>query len=352
MLRKTASVLLIAVALAFAGCDTADNGESLPPPGDGPIPLIDFDEGETYHGFEGQLYEGANTPPVLHVVAGEAARAGIEPLDAQGDPDLDGKIVFLSIGMSNVTEEFCSHNGAEQPEVPCTAQSFMGQASGDPDVDRSNLVIVDGAMRGLAGEQWDASADPAYDYAADALAVQDVTPEQVQVVWTKVALGAEPSRPLLPDPRADAFYTVEVYGDVIRALKARYPNLRQVFLSSRIYGGYASLSSNTPEPWAYETGFATKWLIEAQIAQRETGRADARAGDLLPDEVFVDWGPYMWANGTTPRSDGLTWPRSDFASDGQHPSESGEAKVAGFLLEFFKTSPYTSCWFMSGQTLS
>ena len=32
---------------------------------------------------------------------------------------------------------------------------------------------------------------------------------------------------------------------------------------------------------------------------------------------WAAWGPYLWANGTEPRSDGLTWPREDFTGGGQ-----------------------------------
>jgi hypothetical protein len=60
---------------------------------------------------------------------------------------------------------------------------------------------------------------------------------------------------------------------------------------------------------------------------------------------WVAWGPYLWADGTTPRSDGLIWQRSDFRSDGTHPSPAGIAKVGTALLTFFLDSPFTRCWF-------
>jgi hypothetical protein len=52
------------------------------------------------------------------------------------------------------------------------------------------------------------------------------------------------------------------------------------------------------------------------------------------------WGPYLWADGTTPRkSDGLIYESKDVDIDGTHPSESGRKKVAELLLRFFQTDP-------------
>jgi hypothetical protein len=58
------------------------------------------------------------------------------------------------------------------------------------------------------------------------------------------------------------------------------------------------------------------------------------------------WGPYLWADGVTPRkSDKLVYTREDLAGDGTHPSETGRRKVAELMLKFYKDDPLSSPWF-------
>lgn len=120
-----------------------------------------------------------------------------------------------------------------------------------------------------------------------------------------------------------------------------YPNLRVAYLSSRTYGGY---SRRHPEPESFETAFAVRWVIQDQIAGKPELNVDSTVGAV--NAPLVLWGPYLWANGTTPRkADMLVWKRADFVSDGVHPSESGRRKVADMLLEFFKGDSSASSWF-------
>ena len=94
-----------------------------------------------------------------------------------------------------------------------------------------------------------------------------------------------------------------------------------------------------PEPYAYESGFAAKWVIEAQIDQMRGGPPDPRAGDLdyaTGPGTWIAWAAYLWADGPNPRSDGLTWQPGDLAADGTHPSASGRAKVGTLLHGFLQ----------------
>jgi hypothetical protein len=185
-----------------------------------------------------------------------------------------------------------------------------------------------------------------YDRIRDqGLRPRSLTEAQVQVVWMKMA-NREPVVSL-PSPAADAYLLLERLGAITRALRARYPNLKQVFVSSRTYGGYATTRLN-PEPYAFESGLSVKWLVEAQIRQTEGRAADPRAGALRfpADAPWLAWGPYLWARGPVLRSDGLSWRRRDFEGDGVHPNFRGEEKVGSLLLDFFRASPYTRCWFL------
>jgi hypothetical protein len=318
-----------------------------PGPDNEKIPISDMTLSQTYLGYAGGLYPGGNTIPTAHLAAGVARARAIRPLDVNGNPSSTGKFVLVSFGMSNTTQEFCS--GASTP--PCATWSFMGQAVADAAVNRSTLVIVNGARGGQTAAAWISPSSAEYDRIRDNwLTPSGLSEQQVQIAWVKVA-NAQPIVSL-PSTASDAFTLVTQMGTIARTLKQRYPNLQQIFFSSRIYAGYATTTLN-PEPYAYETGFAVKWVVQAQIDQIQQNRiVDARAGDLdyRTGAPWLAWGPYLWGSGMTPRSDGLVWTVGDLEGDGTHPAQSGEQKVGTLLLNFFKTSPATSCWFVASQT--
>jgi hypothetical protein len=164
------------------------------------------------------------------------------------------------------------------------------------------------------------------------LAAAKVSPKQVQVAWIKLANKA-PGGSLQDHGRKLEKDTLAVLYNA----KAQFPNLRIAYLGSRTYGGYANGGLN-PEPYAYESAFAARWLIQRQI------KGDAELA-LMKSPLLL-WGPYLWAEGTKGRKvDGLVWNRDDFVGDGVHPSDSGRQKVADLLLNFLTTDPLAKSWF-------
>jgi len=138
--------------------------------------------------------------------------------------------------------------------------------------------------------------------------------------------------------------------EILHVAKERYPNLRIVYLSSRIYAGYATIGLN-PELYAYESTFSVRWLIQEQIrGDGELNYDPAKGAARCP---LLLWGPYLWADGIRPRkSAGCTWEREDLAADGTHPSqERGTTKAAKMLLVFFQTSPFARTWYLSPDAL-
>jgi len=136
----------------------------------------------------------------------------------------------------------------------------MGRAALDVNVNHYTMVIVNGATDGQDAPAWTSPSSPNYDrIKVGRLAPLGLSENQVQIAWVDLA-DAHP-KTSLPADSADASVLLTNLGMVLRAMRARYPNLRVVFLSSRIYGGYATSDLN-PEPYAYESGFSVKGAIE------------------------------------------------------------------------------------------
>jgi hypothetical protein len=353
--------------------------------------LTDFPAAYLYLGtYEGLLYDGSNQMPSDHDADGLAFGADIRPRDTSGSFCAPGgpgcNIVFLSIGFSNNTIEFCGGQGiGGDPDAPAAtkcplptasppyiqSESFIARALGDTRVDHAAVVLVDGAQGGKTLDDW----DPAFSGFAEYNRVRDqilgpsgLSPLQVQSVWFKDA-NSTPSVSLAtggPGNPPDAVIAEQHMGNIMRAIRAAYPNVQQVFISPRIYGGYANTAvpanDLNPEPYAFELGFSIKWLVRSQIQQVRGAAADADAGNLDYKHgraPWIGWGPYLWANGTTPRQDGLVWLNSDLrypyssgtdVNECTHPSTNGERKVAGLLLDFMTATPQTD-WFLATKAV-
>ena len=314
-------------------------------PSTGFIPLTEMDPPDLQRSGRG-LYGSGNNDLRQPINKQQWKRFQDYPRDGDGNPSPDGKIVLMAVGMSNTHINFA-----------------MFKQMAEADLDKADcVVLVNAAAGGQDARVWaDPTADygrqltipgvggkgNAWDYADAMLAAEGVTPAQVQALWIYQAL-------MSPGRRYGAFpehaeLLKECIGVIVREAKRRYPNLQIVLISSRTYAGYAVRELN-PEPYAYESAFAVRWLIQEQINGSPRYNYDPAVGPVVAP-VMV-WGPYLWADGVRPRlSDGLVWQREDFSPvpDGTHPSAKGARKVGQLLLDFFKTDELTKQWFLQSN---
>ena len=319
VLQRSQGLSSSASVAATANC----NGTSAP----GLVPLNDLATG-TYAGHEGGLYlNGSNTPPSAHLKAGQTLSKEVTPLDKNGNPSNSGKIVLVSVGMSNTLIE---------------TNGLIALAKNDSSLN-PHLVIVNGAESGVTASDIVSNPSSYWSYVTTQLTNANVTAKQVEAAWLKEA-DANPAG-------SNITYAAKLSSELVIILQMmlqQFPNLKLVYMSSRIYAGYASTTLN-PEPYAYASGFSVKWTVEKQINGTSSLNYNSSLGSVLAP--WIDWGPYTWAYGLIPRSDGLTWICSDFQSDGTHPSiPQGQMKVGRMLLNFFSNDPTTMPWFLNGPS--
>ena len=316
-------LLLLAGGLVFRQLTAVRLGQSTV----GLTPLTELGS-QKYHGAEGGLYPGgSNERPSAHNAAVIEIAREIRPLAGNGTVDeTNGKIGFVAVGMSNTSMEF---------------ETFQEQADDIPQLNPP-VVFVDGAQHGKAS-QFVANPDDEYWTVLDErLAEAGLNNEQVQVVWLKNARA----RSNFPFP-LDALLLKADLREIVELLHERFPNLKIVYLSSRTYGGYATSDLN-PEPFAYQSAFAVKWLIEDQLDGDVRLNYDPEKGTVYAP--WLSWGPYLWADGLAEEGEGFVWEQSDFAFDGTHTSPSGQAKVAGLLYHFLRTDDTAVPWFLSSES--
>jgi hypothetical protein len=320
-----ALLFLVATRSIAQNCTAASTGL---------IPINDLGTGQFINAWngvwQGGLYpNGSNLLPAAHKNAGLQLAGQIQCLDQNGNPDAaNGKIVWLSIGMSNTTQE-------TQKFIPL-ANALSGK--------NPRLTLVDGAVGGQTAQiistQNNSNYTSYWNTVQSRLSAAGVSPKQVQVVWLKEAnaVGTTPIKQYYDS-------LVVQLKRITRELKIRFPNVKLCYIASRISARYATSTLN-PEPFAYYTGWAVKKVIEDQI----NGEAQLAYTGANVKSPWLSWGIYMWSDGDKPQ---LTDPKifwscpADFQNDGTHPSNpTGATKAGNLLLNFFSTDDTAKPWFM------
>lgn len=271
------------------GCDKTSIGK---------IPLID--------GVG--LYKNGNLPPPDHLAKGVELGNRVEKLDTNGIPNTGGKLVIAFVGMSNFNREVARF-------IKLNTETYG----------RNRSKTWFNGCRGA----WDLrrmvdSADEYWIWFHAGLVKRNISPKQVQVLFLKNSVARQTKS--YPDDVAE--YIVLLEKQITR-VKQELPNLKQIYISSAIYSGYAIAGGPRHEPGAYYEGLAVKEVVDRHVG-------------TLP---WIAFGPYLWADGVVPRSDGLTWIcPNDYQTDLTHPSDLGTLKVAKIMLKFMQTFPATT-WF-------
>jgi hypothetical protein len=282
---------------------------------------------DTHLGFSGGLYPGGlNTRPPNVEAAGIEFAQQIVPRNAAGAPDsASGRVVLVSIGMSNTNQEF----GA----FVSRANAYSGK--------HRQLSIINGAQGGRDADDWVNPNANTWSNVDATLAQNGLTPSQVQVAWVKQARAG-------PNSLGGSAAAIDVLRDnledIARSLKIRYPNIQIAYISSRTRAYTDVVNSLNPEPFAYESGFSVQQLIARQIAGQADLNYDPARGPVVAPLLL--WGPYVWADGTNARQDGFAWLPHDVGTDRTHPAASGRDKVAYELLRFFTTDSTAVPWFV------
>lgn len=319
-MRKTILAFILITNLALNAQNCTNTSVGFPP-------INDLATG-SWRGNTGGLYpNGSNLKPAAHQLAGVTIASQIMPLDTNGNVDMtNGKIVWLSIGMSNTTME---------------TQLFLPMANAFAQKN-PKLALIDGAQGGQDIVIINNPNANFWNVIKQRLTTAGLTSKQVQAIWFKEAQ-------MNPTDTAFATYPDALklkFKTAMQLIKTKFPNAKLCYLSSRIYGGYATGTLN-PEPYAYYSGWAIKRLIADQIA----GDTSLAFTGSTPRAPYLAWGPYNWADGTNPRLDGLVWNcPADFNPDGVHPSTVGRQKVAQELLNFFTTDSTSIPWFLTQPT--
>jgi hypothetical protein len=293
----------------------------------GMIPISDLGSG-VFNGMMGGLYgNGDNQMPLNHLQAGIQLASTVVPLDNAGNFNANGKVGFISMGMSNANIFFA---GLRDSSI---AYSMLNP----------RLVMVNGATGGKDIDNLLDTNDTYWTSVNQKMAQAQLTNAQVQVIWFQQAKhisGIPPGEGLAHiDTMERKFLKAFQY------FKTRYPNLKQIFCSGRDYGGYSNPGLGNPEPYAYYTGWSFRKLVERQI-QGDTSLSFIGS---QPKTAWLAWSGYMWADGINLRNDGFNWlcPQ-DVQSDGVHPNAAGKAKVASILFNFFK-SDTTTFWYRNNS---
>lgn len=328
---RASFILLIALLVGAVGssaqklCDAVSIGH---------IPLTQMTS-ESWNGILGGLYPGgSNLRPFEHDQLLQEYALDVKACRTDGMIDnVDGKIVVLGIGSSNARSAF---NSLERLSSMDTLRN-------------RSVRFLNVAQQGLGLQNVSSAASEYWTDVSSAVTSGGYSPTQVQVAWVMLD-DSENTDTVFPGAAQDL---ADQLYELCKTIKVKFPSVKFVYLSSRPYSGYmdpteTTLGMGLVTPRDYIHGWAVKLLIERQINGND-GYAFSGTHAVLPALV---WSSYLWADGTTSNSDGLSWECSDFESDGYSLTAAGSSKAGRSLHASFSQDQLSKGWFTSPTAVS
>lgn len=203
----------------------------------GLIPISDLEI--EFNGWSGGLYGNwQNNMPEKHLIDGINIANSILPLDANGFYNADGKIGFISIGMSNCNQFF---------------EAFISKSKNYSDLNES-LHLLNCAVGGKDIDRFLDKQDSVWIIIKNKMLQSNLSNQQVQVIWFLQA------KHISGIPKGEGIEHISImykkFLDLFRYLKIIFPNLKQIYSSGRDYGGYSDENRGNPEPYAYYTNWS------------------------------------------------------------------------------------------------
>jgi hypothetical protein len=266
--------------------------------------------------YETGLYPGGkNDMPAAHRQAGERLAAAVRPLDVDGTPSSDGKILALTVGHSNCAMYF----GALQKRLRQNASQL-----------HPRFELLNAAVGGqqlpeivqLQGKVWDQQKK--------LLSAPGLSDKQVQVVFFHTTYHTwknKDNAPPRPFPQVMQSMQADM-AKVLHHLVELYPNLKIAYVTA---DGFRHFTGWEPHVW--QEAFAIKWLIESQI-RGDAGTAFEGGNRALP---WLEWGPYIWDNG---------WGKEYF-TDGVHPAPKALDIFVEKYWNHFAADSVSRAWLLS-----
>lgn len=300
-----ARLLVLILPFIFGSCSKENIS-------DGPVPLND-PELFTYNGLQSGLYPWGNEPQDNAFESNYMAACGlVKSLSDNNLVAAQNKVVVLGIGGSNPGIIFDGFIHAQQND-PGFGQNLLFLNGGIESQDFSNLLNPQ---------------DNYWSQMTNLLSSNHVSASDVSVIFC-----IEDNLSLRDTSFQRALDLKANYISLLDIIRDKFPNCKLMLLGDRGYSGY-STDPKHQEPVGYLNGWAVKMVIADYI------------NNALPQYPVVNWLDYYWANGETPRWDGLTYSETDFhAPDYVHFTQEKADALAASTHARLKADPGASLWY-------